>query len=67
MLERSKTREMSLAIETVFLLKEFNSGGGGWKSGGRMKLLTASQGQRGEGFNSVLLKGDVLVYTFIMG
>lgn len=38
MLERSKTREMSLAIETAFLLKEFNSGGGGWKSGGGVKL-----------------------------
>lgn len=47
MLERGKTREMSLTIETAFLLKEFNSGGGGWKLGGRVKLFDSLPGTVG--------------------
>ena len=68
MLEKYKTKEMSLAIETAFLLKEFNSGGGGWKPGG--KAFNSLPGTAGRGEKDLILslaRGGWPVHPFIMG
>ena len=67
MLERSKTREVSLAIETTFLLKIVNSEDIDQKVRRLSGAFDTSQGEEEKNLILSLAKGESLVNFFTIG